>query len=175
MARDDQQPAARAVIAPAIRWNLPFEATLARDLSWSLQEIQSLPAADVFELTILARQKEIGDRLWSLNAAMFPHTTADGRAKVQAQLQRQLAQLSGPAPSVYEQVTPEERVLLIGSCLMAGGDDWQRQHPRQMHWLWQQGLTPEQAREKYTAWRASSFTDSRFVPARPRKKKRKQV
>jgi hypothetical protein len=95
------------------------------------------------------------DGLLLLNIVAAPHAGKDGARAICSTLKK-LANFSiiSVAASVYDEVDDGTRVLLIGSCLVTGGEKWLAEHPRQAEWLREHAVRPDEAIEQYRAWLA---------------------
>ena len=56
--------------------------------------------------------------------------------------------------SAYDDMPDEGRVLSIGSCLANEGIGYLDRRPHHRAWLNEKGISPEDARLRYTDWRA---------------------
>ena len=56
--------------------------------------------------------------------------------------------------NAYDSHTDDERILAIGSCLAREGTVYLGRRPYHREWLAEKGISPEDARLRYTEWRA---------------------
>mgnify|MGYP006969344503 CR=1 FL=1 len=98
--------------------------------------------------------------MWAVTVECFPHQKRRDQRRTIGHIK--LHGEPGARPSPYEMADGEERVRMIGNALHAAGERWTRTHAAQLEWLREQGVTPQQATEKYLAWRedvdARTFT-----------------
>jgi hypothetical protein len=97
---------------------------------------------------------------WDLAAASFAHTSADGRREIQSTVTDHLEfdldrdESRRKKHQIYEQMPDEARLLSIGSSLENEGDGFLDRRPHHREWLKEKGISPEDARLRYTDWRA---------------------
>ena len=97
---------------------------------------------------------------WDLAAASFPHTSNNARKDIQKNVDHFMSfeMVRGDKiPSKhkqYEQMPDEARLLSIGSSLANEGMTFLDRRPHHREWLDGKGISPDDARLRYTEWRA---------------------
>lgn len=106
--------------------------------------------------------REEGDRLnFELRIANASELSKEAFAELTNSIRRMQEFSLLVRASVYDDASPEDRVLLIGSCLNAN-PDWIKDHPRQRQWLESSGLTVEHCRKVHQEWLDSQLSDPRW-------------
>jgi len=91
----------------------------------------------------------------------YPHTDNKGRKSIDGTLQEMAAMKVRPGEdsalslrSAYDEMPDEARVLSIGSSLANEGAGYLDRRPHHREWLGGKGISPDDARLRYTEWRA---------------------
>ena len=119
--------------------------------------IRSEPAEEVLEHVRLITQKEADDLTWALSITLQPHQRRAEQRKLIDALKSLVRTETLESP--YDVAKGEERTRLIGSALVHGGENWRRTHPRQMDWLREHSISPDEAMRQYRAWKAIQDAD----------------
>jgi len=105
--------------------------------------------------------RSVGSRMqWDLAAASFAHTSDSGRREIQAGITQYLSftmdQGDGTQDKhrIYDEMPGDQRVLAIGSSLENEGMEFLDRRPHHRAWLEDKGISPGDARLRYTQWRA---------------------
>lgn len=119
--------------------------------------IRQQPAEDVIEHVRLIRQKEVDRLTWQLNIELQPHRKrADQKRLVNALRQMSCTEtLASP----YDMAAGDEKVRLVGCAIAHGGEQWKTTHVRQMEWLREKGISPDEAVRLYRSWKAEQDAD----------------
>jgi hypothetical protein len=124
-----------------------------------------MPWKEVFDHLHEIIQSRVGDVRWAIAAASYADMDKSGRKSVDNALTEYAAIDVRPGSSsrevqakhaAYDAMPDEARLLSIGSSLANEGMGFldRRQHHRE--WLEQKGVSPDEARTRYTDWRAES-------------------
>jgi len=124
-----------------------------------------MPWIGVFDHLHEIIQSKVGDLRWAITAASYAHMEKSGRNSVDASLKDYESVEVRPGRgttgtrakhAAYDAMPDEARLLSIGSSLANEGMGFldRRQHHRE--WLDEKGVSPEEARLRYTDWRAES-------------------
>ncbi len=114
---------------------------------------------------IMIRKSRADKRMWDLTAATQAHRSPDSQREVWQKTQRS-GLIGEVRKSSFEMCnTADERIGLIGSSISIRGDRWVKTHGKQMRWLAQQGVTPEEAVARHKAWIKEQMAHPFWVPA----------
>jgi hypothetical protein len=120
-----------------------------------------LPWVEVFDHMHEIIQSKVTDIRWIIAAASYPHMEKSGRKSVDNSLDQYASVEVRPGKSssqslsgAYGDMPDEGRLLSIGSCLANEGMGYLDRRPYHREWLEQKGISPEDARLRYTEWRA---------------------
>lgn len=122
-----------------------------------------MPWVEVFDHLHEIIQSRVGDVRWAIAAASYPHMEKGGRKSVDKSLEDYAAVEVRPGRgttdttdkhAAYDAMPDEARLLSIGSSLANEGMAFLDRRPHHREWLDGKGISPDDARLRYTEWRA---------------------
>lgn len=88
---------------------------------------------------------------WQFSAASHAKWAKEEIEKIYRRIQK-LGEIGLKIVSVYETVSHDDRINMIGSAIHDGGSAWIKSHPQQIEWLKSIGMTAEEAEAKFKDW-----------------------
>jgi len=123
-----------------------------------------MPWVEVFDHLHEIIQSKVADVRWAIAAASYAHMEKAGRKSVDRSLTEYASVEVRPGKgttdtrtkhAAYDSMPDEARLLSIGSCLANEGPGFLDRRPHHREWLTEKGISPEDARLRYTEWRAA--------------------
>jgi len=88
---------------------------------------------------------------WQFSANSHINWQREEIEKIYRKIQR-LAEIGMELISVYQTVGHQDRINMIGSAIVDGGQKWIDSHPQQIEWLESIGMTAEEAVDSFKDW-----------------------
>jgi hypothetical protein len=107
---------------------------------------------EIFEHLILIERSRSRDLNWHAAIVSLPHTDSDTQKLIQREIQA-LSEFGKRRKSGFDMVTEDATVLLIGQSLHLWGDRWAEAKPDKLRWLEENGITRDEAVERFLRWR----------------------
>lgn len=98
------------------------------------------------------RREEATAIHWQFTAASHVNWQQQEQRKIYSKLQ-QLLEIGFRILSAYDMVGHEDRINMIGSAIVDGGQKWIETHPKQIEWLESIGVTTDEAVESFEEWK----------------------
>ena len=136
---------------------------------WTRSDVDSLPYEEVYQLFEEATRLRGSDLMWQIRVATFAKSKRRGQQDTLNQIKRMVGFRLSPGRSIYEQVSPDDRAMLIGNAVSVAGEDWLKSHPGQARWLQERGLSISECVRRSNEHIARAEAFSGFVPIRNRR------